>query len=144
MKFGASVVLTLLFLAAPARAATTLTCHLIAWRTFDFTMKVDADAQSVEISGDNLFDQVFPAILYGIYYPAGSKEVKGPDYYHEVDFGDRYIDLLLRADRSIGMRLDRQTLKLLPIGAYPPSRNPYVQSWGTWVAEGSGCQMRVI
>lgn len=136
--------LALFVLTTPARAAVTLSCRMmIMYSTWDFTMVVDPDAQTIRIKPE-YFDQLSGRFFGGDY--------RGDSRENHADFRDRYIDIWFfqRPDdptwakdhpwqanqSSYGMRLDRQTLKLLPIGSHgDPGRR---------VAEGSGCQIRVL
>ena len=135
--------LGLLSFMAPAKAAVTLSCHLIASEEHHFTMTVDADAQTVLVKGafgertEGVWDRRVSVWIGERFYPAGSKR---PDSYrgrdHEVVFGEHYIDLLLNPQGDFGFRLDRETLKLLPIGD--------ASSRKAWVAEGSSCRRLAV
>jgi hypothetical protein len=123
-------------LAGPAQAAATLSCHMVAYKDIYFTMSVDAEAQAVRIEGGaDLFDQMWGLFWSGTF--SGKKVV----------FSDRYIDIWIyqqgpapsawQKHPDYGMRLDRQTLNLLPLGDYGDRQV-------RWVAEGSSCQIRVV
>lgn len=140
MRVGALAVLAALVLATPATAAVTLSCQIITYETWDFTMIVDADAKTLRVQPDH-FDR-WSGQWFGGEYREDSRE-------KHADFRDRYIDIWLVSDEiaaehpashSFGVRLDRQTLKLSPIG----DRGAANSSFSPWVEEGSGCQVRVL